>query len=345
MVETITVSEGLSLEDVLWVDVRTPLEFEKGSIPGAVNLPLFSNQERHQVGILYQQDPREARSYGLNLVAPRIPSLVHQMVEIAPGKTLILYCFRGGMRSSGLATILELMGVSVLQLAGGYKAFRQYVVNALPEALSQLPEPVVIYGLTGSGKTDLIRMVKSCSYPAVDLEELALHRGSAFGRIGVKKRQNQRDFEALLLQELNTYARAPYLILEAESKNIGPVTLPPLLQEKMQQGKKVLLKSPLPRRIERILVEYAAIGQDCIPQAIAALERLTKKLGKGRVASLQHLLRQGEMEEVVAYLLEHYYDPLYQKSMAEKEYLLLLEEEHLVSSSKILINTLEALYC
>lgn len=337
--------EAFFLKDIFWVDVRTPGEFLKGSIPGAVNLPLFSNQERHQVGVTYQQDQEEARYYGLRLVAPRLPLLLEEIREQAREKTIILYCFRGGLRSSGIAAVLEMMDFPVLQLEGGYKKFRRYVVKNLLEVLSHLPELVVIYGLTGAGKTDLIRIIRSLNYPALDLEGLAHHRGSAFGRIGIEKQQSQQNFEAHLLFQLKKFGGAPFLIVEAESKNIGQVTLPPLLQERMWWGQKVLLKTPLTQRIERIIIEYAAIGEDFISQAAVSLERLTKRLGPKKVASLQDLLHRRQLEEVVGYLLEEYYDPLYKKSILQKDFLLTLQETDLVSSARKLLQHLEALYC
>lgn len=343
LVDSIAVEEALNEEKSLWVDLRTPEEYRMGSIPGAMNLPLFTHRERHTVGATYHQDPEEARFLGFNLALPKLPLYVDWIRDQSFEKA-ILYCFRGGMRSGSVAQVMEMMGLNVYQLEGGYKRFRSFILENLPKALSSIGEIVVIYGLTGAGKTDLIKIVKSLGHPALDLEDLAHHRGSAFGRIGIEKQQNQKNFEARLYLEMRKHINSPYLIVEAESSNIGQVTLPTILEEKMLKGRKILLQNSMKQRIDRIVMEYASIGMDFIPQALEALDRLKKRLGKERVSALQDLLREGQLEKVVGSLLREYYDPLYSKSIRNKEFVTILKGESMTSSARRLIAALHYIY-
>lgn len=344
LVDSITVEEALKEERTLWVDLRTPQEYRKGSIPGAINLPIFTDREHHLIGKTYQDDLEDARFLGLNLAIPKIPLYMDRIRAMEPQRT-ILYCFRGGMRSRSVVTLMEMMELKVYQLEGGYKRFRSFILENLPRVLSSIEELVVIYGLTGVGKTDLIKIIKSLGYPAIDLEGLAHHRGSAFGRIGIERPQNQKNFEALLYLDLIKYRSSPYLIVEAESSNIGQVTLPHQLEEKMLKGKKVLLQNSMDERIHRIVMEYASTGTEFIPEAIEAIHRLKKRLGKERISTLQNLLREGYLAEVVGALLEEYYDPLYSKSIKGKEFLVTLDEESIISNARKIIEILHDLYC
>lgn len=340
--EPICVREALKMDDSLWVDLRTPKEYRKGSIPGALNIPLFTDKERHLIGITYQKDPEEARLLGFNLAVPKLPLYLDRIRERG-AKRVILYCFRGGLRSMSVARVMDLMDFEVYQLEGGYKRFRSFIIENLPLSLASIGELLVIYGLTGAGKTDLIRILKSLGYPALDLEDLAHHRGSTFGRIGIEKPQSQRDFEALLFFELEKYRGAPYLIIEAESRNIGKVTLPGDLEELMKSGEKVLLCSPMRQRVDRIVMEYASIGEEFIPKALKALERLKKRLGIKRVNTLKQLLEKGELQEVVNSLLEGYYDPLYRRSIEDKEFYATIEEESITRAAMELVKILHQL--
>ncbi|MBI3018303.1 MAG: tRNA 2-selenouridine(34) synthase MnmH, partial [Deltaproteobacteria bacterium] len=195
-----TIFEALTLSNVLFIDVRTPLEFLDGAIPCAVNIPLLSNEERVEIGTLYKQRGAfVARERGLELVSPKFPSLYQEVKAIVQGRKPIIYCWRGGLRSLTVATILELVGLEVFVIEGGYKRYRNEVLRVL-----NTPTPfelITLYGLTGSGKTRLLQKMKKEGLPVIDLEALACHRGSLLGQVGIHTRQNQKNFEALLYEK------------------------------------------------------------------------------------------------------------------------------------------------
>ncbi len=332
IMQRVKIKEGLQLERALWIDTRTPNEYREGTIPGAINLPIFTNQERHRVGKLYSQDPEEAKFLALSYAAPSLPGLVDRIGELDDDRELIVFCWRGGMRSRGLVTVLQLLGFDAYQLEGGYRAFRQYVLDGLESILNQLPPMVLVYGLTGAGKTELIRVLKSTGYSALDLEDLACHRGSAFGHLGMEEEQNQKNFEARLLFQLKEELHSPYILLEAESRCIGKIVLPDLLVKRMQEGERVLLQSSLERRVERIVTEYASTGVNFSSQAASSIRRLSNKLGKKRVTLLCEELEEGAVDRVVKYLLTHYYDPLYLRSIKDKDFELVLTEDNIMTS-------------
>lgn len=252
------IEEALQRDDLVFIDVRTPSEFGRASIPGAVNIPLFDDRQFRELGAIYRnRGEKAARLAGLALAAPKLPELVEQIRTASGAKTPLIYCWRGGLRSLSLYQILNLAGVPALRLRGGYRAFRRYV-NARLRDFSLQSEILVLHGLTGVGKTALIRALARKGYAALDLEGLARHRGSVFGAVGIQPR-SQRDFEALLLQKLQRFKDSPYLVLEGEGKRIGNIHLPPFLTRAMEEGKHLLLTAPLPVRVERILEDYLAI--------------------------------------------------------------------------------------
>jgi tRNA 2-selenouridine synthase len=169
------------------VDARTPLEFAEDHLPGAINVPLLTNEERVEIGTLYkQQGAHLARIRGLELTAPRFPAIVAEIAAVAAGRPILVYCWRGGLRSKTIATILELTGYPVQQLTGGYKAFRNSV-SARFEAFCPPGPLVVLHGMTGIGKTTLLNRLQQRGEAIIDLEGLAEHRGSAFGSLGLSQ--------------------------------------------------------------------------------------------------------------------------------------------------------------
>ncbi|HEU0264554.1 MAG TPA: tRNA 2-selenouridine(34) synthase MnmH, partial [Geobacterales bacterium] len=190
------------LESHCVVDVRTPLEFSDDHLPGAINVPLLTDDERVEIGTLYkQQGPLVARRRGLERTAHRFPAMVEQISTAANGRPLLVYCWRGGLRSGTVAAILDLTGFEVIRLEGGYKGFRQQVTSFFEPYLPQGPV-VVIHGMTGIGKTTIISHLKGSQLAVVDLEALASHRGSAFGELGLTQNLSQKRFETLLWDEL-----------------------------------------------------------------------------------------------------------------------------------------------
>lgn len=318
--QLISVEEAMRRQCVL-VDTRSPMEYLQGHIPGAVNIPLLEDDERAIVGTLYkQQGPEEAKLKGLTLVSAKLASIVQQVAELKPSreKPLVVYCWRGGMRSKSVLTILELMGIEGSQLQGGYKAYRHYVQEQL--ACFQLrPEIIVLCGSTGTGKTLILHSLSRKGHPVIDLEGLANHRGSAFGQVGMGRPATAQNFDAQLLDMLNYYNDSEYILVECESKRVGNVYLPAVLYQAMQQGRKILIKASVPTRVNRLIEEYTDVLRPSDPEIISSLQLLTRKLGKKKVSRLIDEYSSGNLTMFVSILLHDYYDGLYGYETASPE--------------------------
>ncbi|PRX29354.1 tRNA 2-selenouridine synthase [Orenia metallireducens] len=319
----------LNKESVIYVDVRTPDEFAESTIPGAINLPIFSNEERAEVGTIYtQQSPAAAKLLAVDLVSPKIPQMIRKIKELTENhQHVVIFCARGGMRSESIATFSELAGFKVYKLKGGYKAYRNFIIEKLRNY--QLDSKLmVIHGFTGVGKTDLLYKLEDADISVIDLEGLANHRGSAFGSIGLEQPRNQKMFDSLLWEKLEEIKDSKVVAIEAESKRIGISTLPDFLLEAMKKGLHTLIKSSLESRINRIIDEYkGSYTQDENKFLQASLEAITcirkhlvKKIGKNDYNKLVNHCKQGELEKVVEILLTEYYDPLYLHSQNKFDY-------------------------
>lgn len=308
MIREINVQDLAKLSNPVLVDVRSEGEFAEATIPGAINLPLFNNEERAQVGTAYTQvSPARARELGLSLVSPKLPSLVKEAEKLAEQGSLVMFCWRGGMRSKAFSQVLDLMGIPVYRLIGGYKAYRKQVVDYFQ---GELPfHVVVLRGNTGVGKTEMLGRLRQHGYPAIDLEGLANNRGSVFGDVGLGTPPSQKDFEGLLYEELLRFKDWPYIVVECESKRIGRVTLPQSFFQAMQAGTQILMYASLDIRVKRLRDEYTAMPE-AFTEIRQALQRLVKTLGHAKVAQLNELLEKDE-EEFTRRLLVDYYDPLY----------------------------------
>ncbi|HAA89544.1 MAG: tRNA 2-selenouridine synthase [Thermoanaerobacterales bacterium 50_218] len=311
MEKAITVEELLKKPDAVLVDVRTRSEYREGTIPRAINLPLFDEAERSELGILYKMSgPEEARFRGLSLVSPKLDQLVEALRPYY-GRELVLFCWRGGLRSQSLTSVLNLVGFKAYYLVGGYKAYRRFVLSYLSGYNYEKKVFVVLCGLTGVGKTEVIRKLRELGEPAIDLEELAGHRGSVFGHIGINEKRSQKNFDALLAGELRRFAEEKYLIVECESRRIGNIFLPPGFFQAMQRGLRILLYDDHENRIRRLERTYLSAdcgNSSCLEEAILHLQ---KHLGKRKVKLLLDYLESKDYRKAIDFLLREYYDPLY----------------------------------
>ncbi len=295
------------------VDVRSPGEYAKGHIAGAVSIPLFSNQERAEIGTLYKllgKDP--AIHKGLDFLSDKLTDFV-QRFEPYRAAPLLVYCARGGMRSAAVVGLLGSLGFPVRQLPGGYKAYRNYVLSVFGHGLP--PRLIVIQGQTGVGKTLLLQRLRN----ALDLEDCAQHRSSVFGGINLQPR-SQQQFDAELLAALGRLDAARPVWVEGESRKIGDVTMPDALRLRMQRAPCVLVTAPLDLRVGRIVAEYGRPDAATKAQWEVALRSLVMPLGRERVEGLIVRVHAGDYAPVVETLLLDYYDLRYQHSMRNYRY-------------------------
>ncbi len=289
------------------LDVRTPAEFRQGHIPGAANLPLFSDGERAEVGTLYKQQGRQAAvRRGLALVGPRMEALAAELVtwsERSAGAPLRLHCWRGGMRSGSVAWLAQQLELPVLLLEGGYKSYRRWVLE-----LFERPWPVhLLGGRTGSGKTELLLALRERGAAVVDLEGLAHHRGSSFGGLGLPEQPSSEHYENRLAAVLAPLAGAEQIWLEAESAMVGRCRIPAGLWRQMKAAPVLAVERPLQERVDHLVTIYGA--QD--PLALAeATRRIAKRLGPQRTALALEAIEQGDWATACRQMLD-YYDRCY----------------------------------
>jgi len=310
MPEKISFTPAL-LESHCIIDVRTQLEFAEDHLPGAINVPILNNEERVEVGTIYKQvGPQQARQRGLELACSRFGAMVGEIAARAGGRPIVVYCWRGGLRSLSMAILLEMSGYPVLQLRGGYKAFRGLVIGFFEDFTPPAPL-IVMHGMTGVGKTTFINALSQHNWTSIDLEGLACHRGSAFGSVGLDQSLSQKRFETLLWDRFRLAPSDRPIVLEGESPRIGRISLPGNLYEVMAASCKVWCVASLETRVQRLAVEYAR--EEYRAEMAEALERIRKKLGGQRYSELAGMLATWDIEGLGRGLIEYYYDKLYYK--------------------------------
>lgn len=326
------------------VDVRSPGEYKHAHIPGAYSLPLFTDEERAAVGTAYKQESREkAIKIGLDLFGPKMRKMVEEVegignkelviratknnpqFPIPNSKLLLVYCWRGGMRSTAVAWLLDLYGFKVYTLIGGYKKFRNHVLETfgLPFQLK------IIGGYTGSGKTEVLKELERKGERVVDLENIANHKGSAFGNIGLPKQPTQEMFENLLSCELravsseqkkdsnnNSPIKGPEGIwMEDESQRIGLVNIPNDLWNNMRRSTVYFLDISFEERLKHITEEYGNLDIERMSEAIL---RISQRLGGLETKNAIQYLRDGNITDCFRILLT-YYDRWYLKALHNRE--------------------------
>ena len=300
MVKKISVAEALSLKNALFIDARTPKEYDEDHILGAINVPLLDNQERHEIGIIYKQYSREkAIERGMELFPAKIPS-IYDAVKDHQEKSIVVYCARGGMRSGIIASVLESIGFKVLQVDGGYKSFRHYIADRLYN-FQLKPKVMCLYGLTCSGKTKLLEKLPN----SLNLEELAQHRGSLYGGVGLKP-HTQKKFENLLWQRLQQLNHFDYIFVEGESRRIGNVEIPPFLFKAMKNGLNIIIEKDFNLRVEACVQEYFS-SQEKVQQIKEITPQLRDVISNQRKQEIISLIEKKEYKEVAAILLKEYY--------------------------------------
>jgi tRNA 2-selenouridine synthase len=322
---------GLSTQHPV-LDVRSPGEYLHAHIPDACSLPLFSDEERKVVGTSYKQQSRQtAIKIGLDFFGVKMKKLVEEVEQLTAEKwlmkekqnlktnnqqsnnTVLVHCWRGGMRSAGVAWLLDLYGFKVYTLAGGYKAYRKWVRDQF-EKPCQL---TVLGGYTGSAKTGVLQQLKQAGSPIIDLEALAHHKGSAFGALGEPEQPSQEMFENLLSQELNYLKNSltQYAFIEDESQRIGLLKIPDPFWETMRHSPICFLDIPFEERLLYLTAEY---GKHEKEKLVNAIIRIKKRLGGLETKTALSFLVDDNYKECFRILLK-YYDKWYSKGLYNRD--------------------------
>ncbi len=303
------------------IDVRTPAEFAQGHIPGAINMPIFSNDERAVVGTLYKKQGRNAAVLkGLEFVGPKMADFARDANRIAVDNKVLVHCWRGGMRSGSMAWLFRTVGLRAIVLEGGYKAYRASFRKMLEEQKWRF---VVIGGPTGGGKTEVLKELEKQGEQMLDLEGLANHKGSAFGALGEAEQPTSEQFENDIHAWFQRYNPERIIWVEGESHSIGKVYIPDNFFELLMKAPLVMYNIDRSLRVERLVRDYGCFDKELLRQSILKIQ---KRLGGDRTKEALKALEVGDYHTVADITLQ-YYDKGYAKSLAKRNKPVLVLEE------------------
>ncbi len=313
MIHRITIDDLLQINDAIpLVDVRTPAEFAQGHVPGAFNIPLFSNEERVQVGTTYKQVSREAAILlGFDLTGNKWSAFIRQALKIAPAKKIAVHCWRGGMRSGAMAWALDLYGFEVYLLQGGYKSYRKWVLQQSEEAYQLL----VIGGMTGSGKTKMLHQLRTMGEQVIDLEDIAAHQGSSYGTLNRMIQPTQEQFENKLAKQLFALDLQRPVWVEDESIFIGKRFIPKPFWDQMQRAVLLNLQVQHEQRIQRLLAIYGSLDKSFL---VECTERISKRLGPEQTKHAIAAISDDRLDEFIRLVLV-YYDKTYRYGLQKRD--------------------------
>ena len=298
------------------IDVRAPSEFRQGHIPGALNIPLFSDEERRVVGTAYKQINKEAAMYkGLDFAGKKLVALAKEGERHAGGKrTLLVHCWRGGMRSKSMVWLFETMGLKCYLLKGGYKTYRNYVLTQFERPIKIL----VLGGRTGSGKTDILYHLEQKGEQIIDLEGLAHHKGSAFGALGEHPQPSTEQFENKLHEAISRLDPQKLTWIEDESRNVGRCVIPGPFYQQMKESRIVFLDISRELRAGHLVKHYAGYKPEELKDCIL---KISKRLGGDRTREALESVESSDFNRTAMITL-HYYDKTYMFSLEKnhKEY-------------------------
>ncbi len=312
-VKMVTVSQRHEFDEI--IDVRSEDEFAQDHLPGAVNFPVLNNAERSKVGTIYTQvSAFEAKKIGAALISANISRHLNEHLNQRPRQWRpLIYCWRGGGRSAAFAHVLGQIGWRTGRMAGGYKAYRQLVINELSTLPSQLTWQVVC-GMTGTGKSRLLHTLHQQGAQILDLEALASHRGSVLGHLPSTPQPSQKLFESMVWDALHQLSPDQPVFVESESKKVGNLRVPEFLIEAMRASTCIIVNAPIPVRVKLLQEDYAHF--------ISEPDRLNRQLdclralhGHQTITKWQTLANSGQWATLVEELLLKHYDPAYSKAI------------------------------
>lgn len=311
MTNSITFDEIFPRPVVCFIDVRSPVEFAQGHIPGAINIPLFADDERARIGTLYKQvDKGQALALGEKIARPKVDGIIEEIKGLLPA-VLVIYCWRGGKRSTEICRLVNEAGIPARRMTGGYKAYRA----GIRKSIEQPRKLVVLGGKTGSGKTAILLGLKAQGLQVIDLEGLASHKGSVFGHINEKPQPSTEQFENDFHQELQQLNPEKVLLLENESYVIGSVHLPPPLLQQMRAAPLLIVEVGVDARVKRLVQEYTSTDRQ---ELITACQRIAKKLTAPKLEEVTEFLENDDFSAACTILLG-YYDHYYNRGIEKRK--------------------------
>jgi len=294
------------------IDVRSPGEYACGHIPGAVNIPLFDDSQRAEVGTIYRQEGNlKAVLRGIDLAAPEMSLKLKGALSIVRDGRVLVHCWRGGMRSEAMAWLFSMGGITTSVLEGGYKSYRNFIL----EELAKPRRYILLGGLTGSGKTQILKQLASGNHQVTDLEGLACHKGSAFGALGQPFQPTTEHFANLLHSSLSEMNPERLIWLEDESRNIGTVFMPDGFYGRMQESPVVALMMSIDTRLPRLLEEYSAFPPELIRTSVL---KISRRLGGEKTKEAIAAIDRKDFSTAIRITLE-YYDRAYSYGLSKRK--------------------------
>ena len=313
ILKTIKIHEFINIsKDLPIIDVRTPAEFGDGHITGAINIPIFSNEERAVVGTKYKQESRDtAIAKALEYIAEKTDHYLDELQRLVTLQEICIYCWRGGFRSEGMGHLFQTTGKRVYRLQGGYKSYRNFVLDSFNTKYKL----IVIGGMTGSGKTEILEEIKKTNEQMLDLEGIANHKGSAFGALGQNDQPTTQQFENDLATQLNRFDSQQNIWLEDESRMIGRVKIPDDLFVQMRNTTVIKIEVSKDNRINRLIKDYANFSKDDL---INSIENISRRLG-GLNTKLAIDAIEAEDYYTATDIILNYYDKTYTYGLEKRK--------------------------